>query len=257
MGRGFSGWRWSRAGVLALAAGCGGAFAAGANEPPPEERFPVRLIKGEKTGAARFFLEDYTLFRERRTEFRSTLKIYTYLFARLPIASDMIRALKIGKYKITEGPDGSYLLDTGAGVTGRFWIVHNGKDRKVIYAEGGYSGWLLRSLGGRATFAITYTPARTDRSLVVKNHLMVFVKVDNVVADFLIKSLDWMSRLLVRTRIRQASSAAQKLTEAIAREPEKVYERLEKSLRIPTSALNAFRTSFPGDRNKGGGGGGG
>ena len=185
------------------------------------------------------------------------MKIYTYLFARLPIASDMIRALKIGKYKITEGPDGSYLLDTGAGVTGRFWIVHNGKDRKVIYAEGGYSGWLLRSLGGRATFAITDTPARTDRGLVVKNHLMVFVKVDNVVADFLIKSLDWMIRLLVRTRIRQASSAAQKLTEAIAREPEKVYERLEKSLRIPTSALNAFRTSFPGDRNKGGGGGGG
>lgn len=72
---------------MALAAGGGAALAAGAKEPPPEERFPIRLIQGEKTGAARFFLEDYTLFRERRTEFRSTLKVYTYLFARLPISS--------------------------------------------------------------------------------------------------------------------------------------------------------------------------
>ena len=89
----------------------------------------------------------------------------------------------------------------------------------------------------------------------MKNHLMVFVKVDNIIVDFLIKSLDWMIRLLIRTRIRQASSAVQKLTEAIAREPEKVYKRLEKSLRIPTSALKAFRAHFPGDRNKGGGAG--
>ena len=58
---------------MALAAGCGAAFAAGANEPPSEERFPVRLIQGEKTGAARFFLEDYTLFRERRTEIFAAL----------------------------------------------------------------------------------------------------------------------------------------------------------------------------------------
>jgi hypothetical protein len=236
---------------LALAAGCAAALAAGAKEPSPEERFPIRLIQGEKTEAARFFLEDYTLFRERRTEFRSTLKVYAYLFARLPLASDMIRALKIGKHKITEGPDGAYLIDTGSGVTGRFWIVHSGKGRKVIYGEGGYSGWLIRNLGGRASFAIAYTPARTDRGLVMKNHLMVFVKVDNVIVDFLIKSLDWMIRLLVRAQISQASSAAQKLTEAIAREPEKVYERLEKSLRIPTSALKAFRARFPGGRNKG------
>ncbi len=220
---------------------------AAESEPTPVSRFPIHLMNGKTGEAARRVLKDHTLFRERKSAFRSTSKVYDYLFKRLPLATDMLRVLEFGKYQIGHGPDGSYTIDSGTGVKGKFWILHDADGQKILYGEGGYSGWLIRNLGGRATVSVAYKPVQGKDGLVMKNHIMVFVKIDNVVVDFLVKALDWAIRIVVRSQVNQASSSTRKLAEAIAREPGKVYEKLRKSSVIPRPSLNEFRALFPGE----------
>ena len=236
-------WRIALAAAF-LTVVCFRAGGQGAETKSPERRFPEHFLKGEKADAARNVLSDYSLFRQRESVFHSTPKIYKYLFERLPLASDMIRALKFGKYKIAKATDGSFSIDTGAGVTGKFWIVHGEAQRKILYGEGEYNGWIIRRLGGRSIVMMTHRPGRDGDAVVMKNQMIVFVKVDNVVVEFFVKALDWLIRVLVRRQVRQASSAAQNLTEAIAREPAKVYEIFRKSPEIPKAALEGFRENF-------------
>lgn len=94
-------------------------------------------------------MKDHTLFRERKLTFRSTPKVYDYVFKRLPLATDMLRVLEFGKYKIGHGLDGSYTIESGTGVKGKFWVLHDVDGQKILCGEGGYSGWLIRNLGGR------------------------------------------------------------------------------------------------------------
>ncbi len=237
-----------------LSAVCGAVFLAlvfafvahGAEdtELSPDARFPKNLLQGEKAAEARKLLEDYTLYRERSSKYQSNVKVYDYLWDRMPLAATMIRVLEFGTYKIDKLPDGSYALDTGSGVTAKFWIMDAGQRLKIIYGDGTYRGLIIRSLGGRATAAIGYTPDKDGEKTVVKNDLMVFVKVDNVVVDFFIKAFDWLIRLLVHNQIGQASSAAKKLTEAVAQNPDKVYEALRKSPEISREELEEFRRTF-------------
>jgi hypothetical protein len=223
------------------------AFAANGAEKtdaPPEARFPKELLQGEKAAEARKILEGYTLFRERSSKYQSTMKVYDYLWDRMPLSATMIRMLEFGTYKISKLPDGSYSLETGTGVTATFWIMDGGEGLKIIYGNGTYRGWLIRSLGGRATAAIGYQPEKDGDKTLVKNTLMVFVKVDNVVVDFFIRTFDWLIRLVVRNQIGDASSAAKKLTEAVAQNPAKVYDALRKSPDVSQEELEEFRRTF-------------
>ena len=192
-------------------------------------------------------MKDHTLFRERKSTFRSTPKVYDYVFKRLPLATDMLRVLEFGKYKIGHGLGGSYTIESGTGVKVKFWVLYDADGQKILNGEGGYSGWLIRNLGGRAAITVAYKPVQGKNDLVMKNHIMVFVKIDNAVVDFLVKALDWVIRILVQSQLNQASSSTQKLTETIAREPGKVYEKLRKSLLIPRPVLNEFRDLFLGE----------
>lgn len=236
------------AALLALAWGIAVGGTDGNKPPsetsPSENLFPKRLFQGEKADEAWSLLSDYSLVRERRSVFRTTTQVYDYLFARLPLASDMIRALKFGKQKVARLPDGSFSIDTGTRVIGRFWVLHDGERRKVLYGQGEYNGWIIRRIGGRSTVIMTHEPATDEDGVAIKNHMQVFVKIDNVVVEFIVKTVDWLIRLLVRKQLGEASSAARKLTEAIAREPAKVYEELRKSPEIPEPALAEFREMF-------------
>jgi hypothetical protein len=225
--------------VFALAAN-----GAEENSAPPEARFPNHLLQGEKAAEARKLLKDYTLFRERSSTYQSSIKVYDYLWDRMPLSATMIRVLEFATYKIDKLPDGSYSLDTGTGVRAHIWIMDGGEGLKIIYGHGTYRGWLIRSLGGRATAAIGYKPEKDGDKTLVKNTLMVFVKVDNVVVDFFIKTFDWLIRLVVRNQIGHASSAAQKLTEAVAQNPAKVYDALRKSPEVSQEELEEFRQTF-------------
>lgn len=238
------GWRGRWTAVLLAAVSW--ASAGAADTGSPGERFPGRLLQGEKAEEARSILKDYSLRRERRSEFRATPQIYDYLFRRLPLASDMIRALAFGKYRIAESAEGGYTIDTGTGVRGKFWVLHDGERRKVLYGDGEYSGWIIRRLGGRAVVLMNYAPGRDGDETVMKNHMTVFVKIDNVVVEFFVKTLDWLIRLLVKKQLADASSSAQRLTEAIAKEPARVYETLRKSpeMEIHKAALEEFRRFF-------------
>ncbi len=71
----------------------------------------------------------------------------------------------------------------GAGVTGKFWIVHGEAQRKILYGEGEYNGWIIRRLGGRSIVMMTHRPERDGDVVVMKNQMIVFVKVDNVVVS--------------------------------------------------------------------------
>ncbi|MBI2880640.1 MAG: hypothetical protein HYY21_03580 [Candidatus Tectomicrobia bacterium] len=89
-----------------------------------------------------------------------------------------------------------------------------------------------------------YAPGRDGGETVMQNHMTVFVKMDNGVAESFVKALDWLIRLLVGTQLADASSSAQRLMETVAKEPARVYETLRRSPGIPETALEEFRRFF-------------
>ena len=100
-------------------------------------RFPVSESPhdGKIGEAVRQILKDHTFFREQKSTFRSTPKVYDYVFKRLPLATDMLRILEFGNYEIGHGPDGSYTIDSGTGVQGKFWVLHNADGQKIFTAK--------------------------------------------------------------------------------------------------------------------------
>ncbi|MFQ5692150.1 MAG: hypothetical protein ACE5IM_03785 [Nitrospinota bacterium] len=189
-------------------------------------------------------LADYSIFRQQRSRFESTPKVYWYLINRLPLAATLIRILDFGKYKVSENPDGTLTVDNQSGLVLKVWLHHKSEDQLVSYLEGAYNAWWTTGIHGRAAVWLRFRPMKIEGRPVMENEFRGFIKFANPVVELVARIVNFFVQRLAEKEIQQSQNAGRKLAELLAKDPAKVYAAMKKSREISPQDLKEFQETF-------------
>lgn len=132
-----------------------------------------------------------TLYRRMPVKvIESDPELYLFLIRYPEIIVNMWQLMGVTQVTLTR--KGPYLLEAedGAGTVSNVELVYGNRNLHVLYAEGRYEGPLLRRrLDGRCVLLLSSGYASQASRTYVTNRLDVFLKVDNVGADLIAKTL--------------------------------------------------------------------
>ena len=215
-----------------------------ADSPLPEDRFPVNLVNKRDSLQVQEILGDYSIYREHKSHFASTPKVYRYLLNRLPLAATLIRILNFGKYKVTQHPDGTLTVDNQEGLVLKVRMLHKSDRQVVSYVEGIYKSWWTTGIQGWGAIWLHFSPKTLDGRPLMENGFSGFIKFRNPVVDFVAKVMDFFLRRLTRTEIERSQGAGRSLSELMAKDPAKVFSAMQKSPEVSSREIEEFRRVF-------------
>ncbi|MFQ6110769.1 MAG: hypothetical protein ACE5LX_01925 [Nitrospinota bacterium] len=216
---------------------------------PSDERVRERVfLQGVPDGylkEMKFVLENYTVKRGwEGFTFRSKKSILLFLLDRLPLAASMARSLKLSRYVVLKKGENSYYLDNQNGLTGNFKLIYNKDNIRIYWGEGEYNGWIIRGLEARGFTYIRYRENVQDGKTYVVNDFYSYFHVEESITAFLIRVVDTILRLLADREINQSIEAARVVSEMLAKEPQKLYEKIREDKFITQRDLEEFRKEF-------------
>jgi hypothetical protein len=199
-------------------------------ELPPAERARLADVVA---GAAVATRVDGAAFVARR-------EVFEYLLDHPDFASQVVRALKVARYRIWRTPEGLE-LDDGWGATGRFNLVHAAPGIRVMYARGQFKQGVLPAVRGDAVASIEYqlTPTAGGRSI-VQAVVAGAVRLDSQVMAVAIKVASDIAQRKAEREARRLIKVFAKVSRAIEERPREVYEALRNRPDVPAADLAAF-----------------
>ncbi len=199
----------------------------------------------------KFLLENYTVKRKwEGFSFKSKESVLAFLLDRIPLAASMARSLKLSRYIVEKNGDNSYHLDNQNGLTGTFKLVYSEGNTRIYRGEGEYNGWLIRGLKGWGFTYIHYRENVKDGETYVVNDFYSYFHVEESFTALLIKVVDTILRMLADKEINQSIEAARVLSETLAKEPQRLYEKMREDKFVTKAELEEFRKEFLGSENK-------
>src|SRR4029077_13907204 len=123
--------------------------------------------------------------RSRGDVFRIRRDLFEYLLDHPELASHIMQALKVNRFRIWREPDGLW-LDDRAGALVQFQIAHSAPGSRVFFMQGRYQPAVLPAIYGRVVAVLEYTvePAHAGKSLITPA-MASFVRIDNAVYGML------------------------------------------------------------------------
>lgn len=192
-----------------------------------------RLI-GVAAGAAIATRVDGEPFLARRD-------IFEYLLNHLVFTTQVIQALRFGRLRIWQTPEG-LALDEGWGTTGQLWVVYAANGTRVIYTRGQHEKALLPTIRGEILLIIDYeyVPEARGRDL-VKTNLAGFVKLDSRILSAVIKLGGTIAQRKADREARDLVKLLAKVSRAVEEDPAGVYAKLRERPDVPHAELEEFR----------------
>ena len=180
---------FARARLVGAAAGVGLVLllllAGSARATWPTGTLPADLPEPER-GRLREVTEHVSVSaRSRGDAFRLRRDLFEYLLDHPELATHVIQALNVNRYRIWREPDGLWLDDRGGALV-RFEVVYAAPGRRVFYMQGRYQPPVMPAIHGRvvAMFEYTIEPADGGKSLITPA-MASFVRIDNAVLGVL------------------------------------------------------------------------
>jgi hypothetical protein len=180
--------------------------------------------------------------------FRVRRDLFEYLLDHPELASHIIQALKVNRFRIWREPDGLW-LDDRAGALVRFQIAYSAPGSRVFFMQGRYQPTVLPAIHGRVVAIIEYTvePADRGRSLITPA-MASFVRIDNAVYGVL-------ARLFTAVIAPRATRVTNRIVVDIVRtaraidsDPDAVDAALRERPDVPADELAEFRRLLAGRR---------
>jgi hypothetical protein len=177
--------------------------------------------------------------------FRTTLRIYDYLLARLPLAATLGRSLALGPYIIEPtGPD-TFRGTDQENLSGTFREIMSTNGHRVYLGRGRYDGRVFRGVTGRALIVLRYEPmALGDGYPAMTNTIDCIVRLDNPFLHALAQVFGSFIQGLIETKLRRAITVAKRLSERLAEDPEAVYRAMTSSPSITSEDRAEFTRWF-------------
>jgi hypothetical protein len=224
--------------IIVTAALLLGLAAADAAAPPLV--LPTQLPPAERARLERIAARSFASTRVEHEPYPARREVWEYLLDHPEFATHVLRALKLGRYRIWHDASGLW-LDDGWGVKGQFTVVHAERGKRLMYAWGHFEQNLLPDISGQAVAALEYSfRPDGDGRTVVLTAASGYVQVDNRVlnalgalaAPMVQAKADREAGLLLRTFAR--------VTRAIEANPDQVYELVSERPDVPRPELGEF-----------------
>jgi hypothetical protein len=219
--------------LLVLAGSARAAWPTAALPPdlPAAERARLREVTEQASVSAR---ASGDVFRVRRD-------LFEYLLDHPELASHIIQALKVNRFRIWREPDGLW-LDDRAGALVRFQIAYSAPGSRVFFMQGRYQPAVLPAIYGRVVAVMEYTvePADAGKSLITPA-MATFVRIDNAVYGIL-------ARVFTAVIAPRATRVTNRIVADIAKtahmidsDPDAVDAALRERPDVPAGDLAEFR----------------
>ncbi|NQT21621.1 MAG: hypothetical protein HQ592_18090 [Planctomycetes bacterium] len=185
---------------------------------------------------------DHTTFRRRLNEnrFDTTAEVLGFLLDRMVLTSAMMRHLGLEKYVIAKDANGTLTYDDKAGMTGTFEPVYATTVKRIFYGNGLFDLGLLGKVRGESVLVMDYCQEQPN---VVCNTVTVFIRVHGLLGPLCRIAAPLLNGMVGR-KSASLLDASVKLSELLASDPRKVYERIKNCADITLEQLNIFRESF-------------
>ena len=222
------------AGLLLVLAGSARAtepIAALPPDLPAAERARLREVTEHVSVSARSSGEAFRLRRD----------LFEYLLDHPELATHIIQALKVNRYRVWRESDGLW-LDDRAGALVQFQIVYAAPGSRVFFMQGRYQPAVLPAIYGRVVAVLEYTvePADEGKSLIT-SAMATFVRIDNAVFGMLAR----LFTAIIAPRATRVTNRIvvdiAKTARAIDSDPDAVDAALRERPDVPADDLAEFR----------------
>lgn len=173
-----------------------------------------------------------TIFRRMPlTVVESDPELYLFLVRNPEVVVNMWQLMGVTKVQVQR--TGEFTLDAadGAGTAGQIELIYGDRETHVYYSEGAYEGPLFRRLiRGRCVLLLKSEYRQTaDRRVYVTSRLDMFLQLDNIGAELLVKTLQPLVGKTADQNFVETSKFVEQVTVAAETKPDKlqnVGERL-------------------------------
>jgi hypothetical protein len=167
--------------------------------------------------------------------------LFEYLLDHPELASHIIQALKVNRFRIWREPDGLW-LDDRAGALVRFQIAYSASGSRVFFMQGRYQPAVLPAIYGRVVAVIEYTvePADAGKSLITPA-MATFVRIDNAVYGILARVFTAVIAPRATRVTNRIVADIAKTAHAIDSDPDAVDAALRERPDVPAGDLAEFR----------------
>lgn len=191
-----------------------------------------KLSSSSQEEAVRAVLSCALLSREiPAREFAGTPDLMDRLFDHPVLTADIVRGMGLGDFHVVEKGTGEYGVKEGRSIEADFTELPRPRGVRCYHITGQYYGSFFVHLSGRALLCARYSRVDDDR---VRVEVHAALCVDNRFYGFLVSLFPAFFNRLVDARFSCYMDIAERLTEALAGDPQQVYNHL-----ILTGALDA------------------
>jgi len=155
--------------------------------------------------------------------FATELGVMDALFDHPVLAATIARGMGFGDFYVAERGDATYRVREGRSIEATFGEIYREKGLRLYHIEGQYYGSFFIHLSGEALLLARYRPLESQGVEVKADAALC---VDNRFYGFLVSLFAPLFQQLVDMRFSSYMDVAKKLSEALARGPAGVYNRL-------------------------------
>jgi len=156
-------------------------------------------------------------------EYAGSAKLMDTIFDHPVLTADIVRGMGLGDFYVAEKGAGSYRVREGRSIEADFSEIYRARGVRLYRISGQYYGSFFIHLSGKALLCAGYRNTRDDR---VRVEVRAALCVDNRFYGFLVYLFPALFNRLVDSQFSGYMGIAGKLTEALAADPERVYNRL-------------------------------
>lgn len=179
----------------------------------------------------------------------SSPAVYRYLLTHLPQSARWLGSLELGDYAIEDRPKGRFHIDDQAGAVATGERALDEEGRLCVVAKGRLEVRILPRIRGTGVILVTYPrverPASASQPArrVLRCGAEVAFRVESDVLHRLSRPIRGVLARVLRAKMADLVQAATGLAEAIHKDPQGVYRRLE-GAKASEADLAAFRRHF-------------
>jgi hypothetical protein len=246
-------------------AGAHAATASEAGERTGSERpsespieIPLPRIGRRFRTEARTLLDSPTVVRRLPARrFIADKRTYDYLLDHLSVASRLSGVLGYGYYRLVQEEDGRFHGWDHRGVEGDVWLIYSDPNERVYIGEGSYDTWYTPKISAKVLLAVRYSvvgagtagsgsapraragaPGRAPLPPIV-TRVDIYVQTSRLVG-YLMELLGQVTD----KKLAQLVSSAQYTSQALSRDPERVWNRMKRSGKFTPEELEDVRRTL-------------
>lgn len=214
------------------------AQAQSAEELVPFAKLPVTVRK-----KAWLVCKRYTVRRRvKERSVKCSPKTYSYLLKNVHQASILVRALKLGTFKITRSK-GVFAVDDQKGAFANCKPVFEEPGRMVLFADGEIEGRLLPKVTGQAVIIIRYKKDSSKAGTILSD-CRIYFRLNDKFLRRATKAFRKILSRLMEDKLKGLAECAALVAERVETQASKLYKLLKASKESEKADLAAFRKAF-------------